>query len=267
MENLKIALIQTSLYWENPIRNIEHFEALVTQIESVDLIVFPEMFSTGFTMRPDLFAEVENGLAFQWMQKTAKAKQMALVGSISTKNNLGQFVNRCYFVFPDGSFHFYDKRHLFRMGNEHLHYQSGDKKVIIDFKGWKILLQVCYDLRFPVFAKNIFNKTTKTWAYDLILYPANWPERRHYAWSSLLVARAIENQAFVAGLNRIGEDGNQVKHSGDSAVLNYLGEPIEKAQANEAKIIYAELNSLELKDYREKFPIGLDTDEFQIAGM
>ncbi len=264
MENLNITAIQTTLHWQDHEKNRHHFNGLIQAIENTDIIVLPEMFSTGFTMQPELCAEIENGESLQWMQSLAKAKQTAMVGSISTKTNGGLYVNRCYFVFPDGTFQFYDKRHLFRMGNEHEHYQSGQKKVIVDYKGWKILLQVCYDLRFPVFAKNIFHKKNKTWDYDVILYPANWPERRSYAWSSLLVARAIENQAFVVGLNRVGEDGKQINHSGDSIILNFLGEPLVKADIGQQHIISATLDKAELEDYRIKFPIGLDTDTFQL---
>jgi omega-amidase len=264
MEQLKITAIQTMLYWQDHKKNRTHFNDLIHPIENTDIIVLPEMFSTGFTMQPELCAEIENGESLQWMQTTAKSKQIAIVGSISTKTNTGFYVNRCYFVFPNGTFQFYDKRHLFRMGNEHLHYQNGKEKVIIDYNGWKILLQVCYDLRFPVFAKNIFDKAKKTWDYDVILYPANWPQRRNYAWSSLLVARAIENQAYVVGLNRIGEDGNQINHSGDSIILNYLGEPLAKADVGKQYIISATLDKAELEDYRTKFPIGLDADTFQL---
>jgi omega-amidase len=264
MDQLKIAAIQTHLYWQDVNSNMAHFDTLINTVASADLIVLPEMFSTGFTMQPALFAETENGLSIHWLQKKAIEKNSAIVGSISTKTVQGLFVNRCYFVFPDGTFQYYDKRHLFRMGNEHEHYQSGKEKVIIDFKGWKILLQVCYDLRFPVFSKNIFNKANKTWDYDLVLYPANWPERRNHAWSSLLVARAIENQAYVVGLNRVGEDGNQINHSGDSVVLNYLGEYLAKALTNKEQVIFAELDKIELQDFRIKFPIGLDTDAFQL---
>jgi omega-amidase len=264
MEHLKIAAIQTHLYWQDAERNIRHFEALLQALETVDLVVLPEMFSTGFTMQPALFAETENGISINWLQKKAKEKGVAIVGSVSTKTKQGLFVNRCYFVFPDGTYQFYDKRHLFRMGNEHEHYQSGKEKVTVHFKGWKILLQVCYDLRFPVFSKNIFNKISKTWDYDVILYPANWPERRSYAWSSLLVARAIENQSYVVGLNRVGEDGNQINHSGDSIVLNYLGESLTKADIGRQHIISTTLDRAELEEYRTKFPIGFDTDIFQL---
>jgi omega-amidase len=264
MGNLKVALIQTHLHWQDVDKNISHFESLVNKVETTDIIVLPEMFSTGFTMQPELFAETENGKSILWLQKKAKEKSVAIIGSISTKTNDAHFVNRCYFVFPDGTFQYYDKRHLFRMGNEHEHYHSGKEKVVVDFKGWKILLQVCYDLRFPVFSKNIFNKIDKTWDYDLVLYPANWPERRNYAWSSLLVARAIENQAYVVGLNRVGEDGNQINHSGDSVVLNYLGEPIAKADPNKEQIIYSTLNKETQFDFRVKFPVGLDADNFTI---
>jgi omega-amidase len=264
MEYLKVALIQTHLYWEDPDKNIQHFDALLSNLEQVDLVVLPEMFSTGFTMKPELLGEDENGKSLQWMRNTAKQLNTAILGSISSKAEDNFYYNRCYFVFPDGTYKFYNKRHLFRVGQEQLHYKSGNEKVIVEYKDWKILLQICYDLRFPVFSRNLFDKETASWSYDLAVYPANWPEVRRYMWSNLLVARAIENQAYVIGVNRIGEDGNKVNHSGDSVILNYLGEPLQQCFPNENIIVYSELNKKKQAEFRTKFPVGLDADDFDI---
>jgi omega-amidase len=264
MENLRVTAIQSYLHWQDVSANLVHFTHLLKSIVATDLIVLPEMFSTGFTMEPKSFAEVEQGKSFQWMRDISKIYDCAIVGSISTQTQSGQYVNRCYFMKPDGSYEYYDKRHLFRMGNEHLHYEAGKQKKIVDYKGWKILLQVCYDLRFPVFTKNRFDHVNHTWDYDVILYPANWPERRSYAWSSLLIARAIENQAYVIGVNRVKEDGKQINHSGDSVILNYLGEPVASAQKCEEEILQAELDASALLSYRTGFPVGLDADNFQL---
>jgi omega-amidase len=263
MEHLKIGLIQTYLHWEDPDKNIQHFDALLGQMDAVDLIVLPEMFSTGFTMRPEVLAEDENGKSLQWMKTNAQKYNTAIIGSISTKAEAGYY-NRCYFVFPDGTYQFYDKRHLFRVGQEQVHYKSGKDKVIVDYKNWKILLQICYDLRFPVFSRNIFDQKSMNWAYDLAIYTANWPEVRRYMWSNLLIARAIENQAYVIGVNRIGADGNGVPHSGDSTFLNYMGEPIQQSFPNEDIILYATLDKKVMSDFRSKFPFGKDADSFVI---
>jgi omega-amidase len=263
MEKLHVSVIQTHLFWEDIEANIKHFDQYCAAIADTDLVVLPEMFSTGFTMNPEKVAEQEFGLSFQWMKKTAIQKQIAITGSISTKITTG-FVNRCYFFMPDGTYQFYDKRHLFRMGNEHHHYKAGDKKTIVHYKGWNILLQVCYDLRFPVFSRNHWDKNTKVAEYDLAIFVSNWPEVRNYAWSHLLVARAIENQAYVIGVNRIGEDGNKVMHSGDSVILDYLGKPLRAADPKREAIITSDLDKQELLNYREQFPVGVDADEFAI---
>lgn len=264
MDNLRVGLIQTYLHWENSDKNIQHFEALLSQMETVDLIVLPEMFSTGFTMRPEIFAEDADGKSLAWMKANALKYNTAIMGSISTKAEMGCYYNRCYFVFPDGTYQFYNKRHLFRMGQEQAHYKSGKDKVIVAYKNWKILLQVCYDLRFPVFSRNIFDEKSMEWAYDLAVYTANWPEARRYMWSNLLIGRAIENQAYVIGVNRIGEDGNGVAHSGDSSILSYIGEPIQQSFPNEDIVLYANLDKKKMLDFRLKFPFGKDADSFII---
>ncbi len=259
MDNLIITIIQTNLFWENSDKNIAHFDAKINAIsEPTDIVVLPEMFTTGFTMNPKLLAEEHGGVGLQWMIKKAKEKKCVIVGSISVKEN-NKFYNRLYWVNPNGNYEFYDKRHLFKLGNEHQYYTPGNKKNIIDYKGWKICPLICYDLRFPVWSRNRKDNT-----YDVLIYVANWPEVRAYPWKQLLIARAIENQAYVAGVNRIGDDGNAISHSGDSCVINPRGELINAIQAHQDKTETISLSYAFLEDYRKAFPVLLDADEFDV---
>lgn len=259
MTNLIVTIIQTNLHWEDSVKNTTHFDAKINAIvEPTDIIVLPEMFTTGFTMNPKLLAEEHGGLGLQWMIKKAKEKNCVIIGSISVKEN-NKFYNRLYWAKPDGSYEFYDKRHLFKMGNEHQHYTAGNKILIIEYKGWKICPLICYDLRFPVWSRNIKNNP-----YDVLIYVANWPEVRIYPWKQLLIARAIENQTYVVGVNRIGEDGNSIIHSGESAIINPRGELINSIQAHEDKTETTVLSYDYLQDFRKTFPVLLDGDEFNI---
>ena len=259
MDNLIIATIQTNLYWEDVDKNLRHFDAKVNSIsEFTDIIILPEMFTTGFTMNPKVFAEEHGGKGLQWMMQKAKEKNCVVVGSISVKDN-DHFYNRLYWVKPDGSYEFYDKRHLFKMGKEDEHYTAGNKKLIIDHKGWKICPLICYDLRFPVWSRNRKDNT-----YDVLIYVANWPEVRSYPWKQLLIARAIENQSYVVGVNRIGQDGNAIIHSGDSALINPRGELLSAANSHEDKTETLILSHSYLEDFRKVFPVMLDGDEFEI---
>lgn len=259
MQSLKVTTIQTNLYWEDIHKNLEQFnEKLNALLEQTDIIILPEMFTTGFTMNPLLLAEEHGGKGLQWMQQKAKEKNAVLVGSISVKDKQ-QYYNRLYWVMPDGAYQFYDKRHLFQMGKEDLHYTAGNKKIIMEYKGWKICPLICYDLRFPVWSRNKKEDT-----YDVLLYVANWPEVRSYPWRQLLIARAIENQTYVIGVNRIGEDGNAIKHSGDSCVINPRGEIINTTKANEDKTETLSLSYTYLDEFRKLFPVMLDGDDFEI---
>lgn len=257
--NLTITIIQTHLFWEDVDANLKHFDAKINElIQQTDIIVLPEMFTTGFTMKPELVAEQHDGKGLQWMQQKAKETQAVIVGSISVKEN-NQFYNRLYWVSPDGSYECYNKRHLFRMGNEHEKYSAGTKKLIIEYKGWKICPLICYDLRFPVWSRN-----TKNNAYDVLLYVANWPAARAFPWSQLLIARAIENQCYVVGVNRIGKDDNGVEHSGNSVVLNPKGESLSRINPNEDSVETISVSYNELHDFRNTFPVLLDADEFDV---
>ncbi len=255
---MKVSIIQTNLIWENKSDNLSNFTDKIKNLEDdTDIIVLPEMFSTGFTMNADQLAEKMDGNTIQWLKKIASEKNCAVTGSIIIEEN-GSYFNRLIWVTPE-EIKFYNKRHLFSYANEDRTYTAGNNKLIIDHKGWKICLLVCYDLRFPVWSRR-----TKKEDYDLLVYVANWPERRITAWKTLLPARAIENQSYVIGVNRIGNDGNDVYHSGDSVVYNFTGEQLSKTQSHVESIETIELNLDELKEHRKHFAFFQDGDEFDI---
>lgn len=257
--DLTVSTLQTSLHWEDPARNLEHFTEKIAGLPATDILILPEMFTTGFTMKPEAQAEEAGGSGLQWMQQQALAKGCVVVGSISVKEN-GNYYNRLYWVKPDGSFLVYDKRHLFRMGKEHEHYTAGNSRLTIDYKGWKICPLICYDLRFPVWSRN-----TQKDPYDLLIYVANWPEVRSFPWKHLLIARAIENQCYVAGVNRIGTDGTGISYSGDTVVLNPRGEAISQTKACEESLETLTLSYQALSDFRKAFPVLDDADRFTIG--
>ena len=260
MNAISITTIQTNLYWEDIDKNLAHFDDKLNLLtEPTDIIVLPEMFTTGFTMNTGLLAEEHGGKGLNWMQKKAKEKNCVLVGSISVKDGQN-FHNRLYWVMPDGTYQHYDKRHLFQMGKEDVYYTAGTKKILIDYKGWKICPLICYDLRFPVWSRNRKDNT-----YDVLIYVANWPEVRSYPWKQLLIARAIENQAYVVGVNRIGEDGNAIVHSGDSCVINPRGELISKTTSHEDISETVSLSYTYLEEFRKVFPVMLDGNEFTLS--
>lgn len=254
---MKVTLIQTELKWEDKIANLVHFNHLISQIDEVtDLIILPEMFTTGFSMRPQHLAEPTEGMAWQQMKQWAQEKNAAICGSIIAEEG-GFYYNRLIWMQPDGQYFTYDKRHLFGLANENEHYQAGERKLIVEWKGWRICPLICYDVRFPVWSRNIEN-------YDLLIYVANFPERRMKAWNSLLVARAIENQCFTIGLNRVGEDGNGIPHSGDSCVIDYEGALLFH-QSNAEECVYTcELNKENLEQFRLNLPFLKDKDNFTI---
>jgi predicted amidohydrolase len=261
---MNVTLIQTNLFWEDREKNLAHFEKLISSIPtSTDLIILPEMFSTGFTMNPEKNAEEHLGKGFEFMKKMAAQKNAVVTGSISVKEK-DHYYNRLYWVDSKGVYDYYDKRHLFRMAKEEQHYRGGENKIIKEIKGWKICPLICYDLRFPIWSRNKFNRETETWDYDILIYVANWPEVRNYPWKQLLIARAIENQCYVIGVNRIGKDGNDFSHSGDSVVINPRGEIISHTKANEESIETISLDRSYLDEFRKIFPVGLDADDFEL---
>lgn len=255
-ENLHITAIQTSLFWESPEKNRQHFNSILSTIDNTDVIVLPEMFTTGFTMNTANVFEEMDGVSVEWIKQKAKEKNACITGSLIIKEN-NSYYNRMIWAEPDGKVSCYDKRHLFRMAEEHQSFSGGKERVIVNYKGWRILLQVCYDLRFPVFSRNKND-------YDIAIYVANWPMARNSAWKTLLQARAIENLSYVIGVNRIGEDGKSIPYSGDSAIIDFKGNYIQQAKAQEEAIISAQLSHQELVDFREKFPAHLDADNFTI---
>lgn len=266
MQSLVITLLQSSLHWEDKAANLSMFTEKIDSIkEKTHVIVLPEMFSTGFTMRPEVFAETMNGETVTWMRETAIAKRVILTGSIIIQEN-DQYYNRLVWMLPNGQYSYYDKRHLFAYADENLHYSSGFKRLVSSVNGWKINLQICYDLRFPEWGRqqiNMEDKENIQPEYDLLIYIANWPERRNHAWKTLLQARAIENQCYVIGVNRVGNDGNNIYHSGDSMVINPLGEVLYQ-KAHEEDIFSIELNKDLLNETRMKFPFWKDADNFTI---
>lgn len=256
MRDLKVSLIQTELQWESPEDNRQHFETMIRGYQgTTDCFVLPEMFTTGFSMNALANAEPTGGASYTWMQGLAKELDTALAGSVAIRDG-GQVYNRLLFATPEGITH-YDKRHLFRMAGEHQRYAAGSDRVVVQWRDWRIKLEVCYDLRFPVFSRNRGD-------YDLILYVANWPSKRANHWRALLPARAIENLACVVGVNRIGSDAKGLDYSGDSMVIDAAGNTLLD-MASRAGIETTTLSADALQTWREAFPAHLDADEFNLS--
>lgn len=254
---MKVAVIQSKLYWELPEKNFEQFEQKLAGVEpGTQMVLLPEMFTTGFSMSPTALAEKHPGRTVEWMKYMAKNHGFAIAGSYIALAD-GKYFNRMIFAYPNGKIDNYDKRHLFRMANEDEHYTSGTQRVVINYEGWRILPAVCYDLRFPVWLRNRND-------YDLMILVANFPERRRHAWNSLLVARAIENQVYVAACNRVGVDGNQINHTGDSQIIDPMGQAVAQAKPNTEEVIYATLDKDYLHNIRNSFPVHLDADSFEL---
>ena len=255
--NLNVSCIQTELVWENIDQNLKHFSKKIDQVSiDTELIILPEMFTTGFTMNTVEMAESMDGKSFQWMKKQSNKSNKIIIGSIIIKEDK-KYYNRCITMFPSGEYYTYDKGHLFRMEKENKDFTKGDSKTVFEYNGWRICTLICYDLRFPVWSRNQDD-------YDLLIYIASWPESRREVWNTLLKARAIENQSYVIGVNRIGNDGEGITYSGDTVIINPKGQIISKANDYKDEIINAELSLDELKQFREKFPVILDADDFKI---
>lgn len=256
-DKLNISCIQANLAWENIDQNLKHVEDQFKQLpKDSEMVILPEMFTTGFSMNSKQLAEEMEGKSFQWMKNKAKKINKIILGSIIVKEN-NNYYNRCITMFPDGNYYTYDKGHLFRMEREHIDFTKGDKKIIFKHNDWRICPLICYDLRFPVWSRNRND-------YDLLIYIASWPESRREVWNTLLKARAIENQAYVVGVNRIGKDGIGISYSGDTVIIDPKGQIIKKAKDYEEEIISAELSLYELNRFRDKFPVFLDADDFKI---
>ncbi len=266
MSSLTITTIQTALHWENKAANLQMLEEKIMGInEKTEIIILPEMFTTGFSMNAATLAEDMNGESVAWMKKMAIEKKSILVGSLIIKEG-ENFYNRLIWMLPNGQMGIYDKRHLFAYANEDQYYTPGNKRLIASVKGWKINLMICYDLRFPVWArqnpqpvKDDGKKASPE--YDMLIYVANWPERRSHAWRTLLQARAIENQAYCLGVNRVGKDGKDIYYSGDSMVVDPLGEIIYHKQHDEDMFTFT-IQKEEIEGVREKMPFWKDADGF-----
>ncbi|NND14959.1 MAG: nitrilase family protein [Eudoraea sp.] len=254
-EILNVSLVQTSLAWEAPALNREHFDTILEKVDpDTQLVVLPEMFSTGFTMEPQNLTESQAKSTLLWMQEQAFQKGMAVVGSLVWPEN-GKYFNRLFFVFPDGTYQHYNKRHTFTLAGEDKIYSAGQERLIVDYAGFKICPLICYDLRFPVWSRNTLD-------YDVLIYVANWPEPRVDAWDSLLKARAIENMSYSIGVNRVGSDANGHTYVGHSAVYDLLG--VAKAFSKEDEILFATIDKSHIEDVREKLKFLQDRDSFSL---
>ena len=254
---MKISLIQMNLAWCNTMENLRRAEEFVKSNLGADVYVLPEMFTTGFCMQPEHIAEPMEGPTLQWMRRVAAEANAAIVGSVATIAPEGGYKNRMYFVEPDGRVTHYDKRHLFSYSGEDKHYEAGKERVIVEFRGVRFFLQVCYDLRFPVFGRNCDD-------YDVALYVANWPDKRRMAWDILLRARAIENQAVVIGVNRVGTDP-MCNYDGGTAAIDFFGFVAARCDDHAEQVITYEVKMDEMRHYRDKFPSLVDSDEFSLG--
>lgn len=261
MNDITITLVQSSLFWENIDSNLNQFSKKLEHIDQTDLIILPEMFNTGFSMNAQDLAEVMNVKTMIWMKEMANKYKCVITGSIIIKEK-DSYYNRLIWMRADGSYETYDKRHLFGLGEEDKTYTAGKERLIVDLNGWNICPMICYDLRFPVWSRNI--KQGDDAEYDLLIYTANWPQRRIHHWNALLPARAVENQCYVVGLNRVGNDGNDIPHSGDSQVIDPNGTRLYYLSEEKEGIHTLTLSAFELKQYRRAFPFLKDADRFSL---
>lgn len=260
-ENLRVSMLQSHIAWEDLDKNLEHYESLLCRVEGkTDVAVLPETFTTGFSMQVEKNADAANGVTVATLKGWALKYKLAIVGSFIAKEG-EMYFNRAFFITPEGESFFYDKRHLFRMAGEDKHFTPGNKRVIIRYKGWNICLQVCYDLRFPVWSRNVGNE------YDVLIYVANWPKARRVAWISLLQARAIENVAYVCGVNRVGVDGKGFVYSGDSMIISPKGKKLADVGKRDAATRTCTLSKSDLESFRQKFPVWKDADRFVLGDM
>ena len=262
MEMLRVSLVQGATRWHDPAGNRDYYGALIAPLAGrTDLVVLPETFTSGFSNEAIHNAEGMDGPTVGWLRERARELDAAITGSVQLRVGQGVY-NRLLFVTPDGEVRHYDKRHLFRHADEHKRYAAGRDKLVVAWKGWRICPLVCYDLRFPVFVRN--RHSAEGFDYDLVLFVANWPSARAYAWRTLLRARAIENLAYCVGVNRVGVDGNGLPYSGDSGVLDYLGQAMADLGAQEQTVTVT-LDAAALAAFREKFPAWMDADPFTLA--
>ena len=259
MDNIKITYIQTDLCWEDSPVNLEKFERYFEQIKDTHLVILPEMFNTGFSMNVKELAQPMHGDLVQWLLSQSKKFNFTIIGSAIIKDS-EKYYNRLLMVSPNGVINCYDKHHLFRMGKEDENFDAGMRMEIFNHLGWRIRPLICYDLRFPIWSRNRSN-------YDMLIYVANWPAARHEVWKTLLKARAIENQCYVVGVNRIGTDGMNISYSGDSVVIDAKGNVVSEIAKNCEGFNTISLLLSELQNFREKFPVHLDADDFRLMGI
>ncbi|MEO6329574.1 MAG: nitrilase family protein [Ginsengibacter sp.] len=269
MSSLSLTVIQPNPAWENKKANLQMlFEKIESIKERTEVVILPEMFSTGFSMNTKMLAEKMDGETIVWMRNIALSKKIVLTGSVIIEAG-GKYFNRLVWMLPNGEYGYYDKRHLFAFANEDQYYTAGNKRLIASVKGWKINLLICYDLRFPVWSRQTpffageVPGVKQGFEYDVLIYVANWPERRSIAWKTLLRARAIENQCYVVGVNRVGEDANKINYCGESMIVDPLGEILYQ-KANEEDVFTFVLVKEKLDEVREKFPFWRDRDEFKL---
>lgn len=279
MSTLTITTIQSNLHWEDKRANLDMFEEKINGIrEKTELVILPEMFSTGFSMNPGLLAETMEGETLQWMKRVAASRKLIITGSIIIREEGNgdagiKYYNRLVWMLPNGQYGYYDKRHLFAFAGEDKHYSAANKRLIASVKGWRVNLLVCYDLRFPVWARQnpgwnapeagLAAPAASGPEYDLLVYVANWPERRRHAWTTLLQARAIENQVYTVGVNRVGDDGNQIHYSGETMIIDPLGETLYHGK-DEEDVFTITLDKSELENVRTRFPFWKDADRFKL---
>lgn len=254
LPDLRLALLQGPLVWHDVSANLDYFEGLLADLERVDLVLLPEMFNTGFSMDSATLSEPQMGITTQWLLEQAQRLNAVVCGSLIIKVAEGDYRNRLLWARPDGSLAYYDKRHLFRMAGEHQHFTAGEKQLQVELKGWRIRPLICYDLRFPVWSRDAENT-------DLLFYLASWPAARRMAWNRLLPARAIENLCYVAAVNRTGTDQHGYAYSGDSQVLDFMGEPLLNA-GDQNGAFYVTLQAKKLAEFKQRFPAYLDADRF-----
>lgn len=257
MSNLKVSFIQSDILWQNIDANLAMFEEKIWQLEKSDVIILPEMFTTGFSMDANNLAEPHNSKTFRWMKQMAAQTDALVIGSYIIQSS-GNYYNRLFCVFPDGSFKEYDKRHLFSLAGENENYTAGNEKLIVNWRQWNICPLICYDLRFPVWSRS------KNYEYDLLIFIANWPSPRVNAWDTLLQARAIENIAYTAGVNRIGVDGYKANYSGNSAIYDFKGNAVVEPIIDKEGMVTVELEKRPLETFRKRFDFQKEADQFTI---
>jgi len=263
---MKIALVQGNIFWENPERNAAYYEKMIKRTSpATEIVVFPEAFTTGFTMNASRLPQLTAFPVDEWLAEKANTYRKVIVAGAFVRDN-GRYYNRLFWVQPDGTVYHYDKRHLFSHGGENRIFTPGNRRVTISYGDLRFNLQICYDLRFPVWCANTYDRASDTYGYDVQIFVANWPAKRRHAYLPLIRGRAVENQAFVLWVNRVGRDGNYMIHSGDTRVVHPSGEVVALVKSHTEGILEYDLDPKEITEFRRNFPLGPDWDEYLIPG-